>query len=99
MRDGNLAGYGVIRRCRIGHKIGPLFAEGRDEAETLFAALTAHAAGEPVYLDVPEPNRPGVTMAQYLGMKPVFETARMYKGVVPGLRMDGIFGVTSLELG
>ena len=99
MRDGDLRGYGVIRRCRIGYKIGPLFADGRDEAEALFAALTAHAVGEPVYLDVPEPNRPGVTMAQYLGMKPVFETARMYNGQVPEVRTDGIFGVTSFELG
>jgi hypothetical protein len=27
VRDGEVAGYGVIRRCREGYKIGPLFAD------------------------------------------------------------------------
>jgi hypothetical protein len=29
----------------------------------------------------------------------VFETARMYTGEVPPLRLDGMFGITSFELG
>lgn len=33
MRDGGLTGCGVIRKCRNGHKIGPLFADDADLAK------------------------------------------------------------------
>ena len=32
-------------------------------------------------------------------MEKVFETARMYTGQKPGIDTDGIFGVTTFELG
>jgi len=35
MREGKLVGYGVIRACRSGHKIGPLFADSPELAESL----------------------------------------------------------------
>jgi hypothetical protein len=38
-------------------------------------------------------------LAQDLGLVPVFETARMYTGAIPPLRLEQIFGVTSFELG
>ena len=41
LRDGGLVGYGVVRRCRVGSKIGPLFADDADTAERLFNALSA----------------------------------------------------------
>jgi Acetyltransferase (GNAT) domain len=37
--DGQLKGYGVLRKCRVGHKIGPLFADAPDIAGALFGAL------------------------------------------------------------
>jgi hypothetical protein len=33
------------------------------------------------------------------GLKPVFETARMYRGPVPVLPLDRIYGITTFELG
>jgi GNAT superfamily N-acetyltransferase len=39
MRAGKLAGYGVMRACRSGHKIGPLFADNAESADSLFLAL------------------------------------------------------------
>ena len=39
VRDGRLAAWGVIRRCRSGHKIGPLVADDRAAAEVVFSAL------------------------------------------------------------
>ena len=51
------------------------------------------------FLDVPEPNRAAVEMAEGHGMEPVFETARMYLNGVPELPLDRIFGITSFELG
>lgn len=101
--DGALAGYGVIRPCRAGYKVGPLFATQRAVAETLLAELLAAsgaiAQSAEVYLDVPEPNREAAAMAQELGLAPVFETARMYTGAAPTIRLDRIFGVSSFELG
>jgi hypothetical protein len=93
------AGWGLLRPCREGAKIGPLFADDPALADALFRALCARAAGGPVYLDVPEVNAPGMALARAHGMRRVFGTARMYAGPPPALRLERIFGVTSFELG
>jgi len=98
-RDGRLAGYGVIRQCREGFKIGPLFADDAEIAGDLFGALTAQTAAQPVFLDVPEVNPAAVSLAGRHGMKEVFATARMYNRAIPDLPLDAIFGVTTFELG
>jgi hypothetical protein len=97
--SGAMMGYGVIRKCAVGHKIGPLFAENAAVAETLFAGLTSTVSGQAVFLDVPEPNAAAVALAERYGMKPVFATVRMYTKQVPSLPLEKIFGVTSFELG
>ncbi|AJR06112.1 N-acetyltransferase [Photobacterium gaetbulicola] len=97
---GKLVGYGVIRPCRNGFKIGPLFAEDVLLAEELFLALKAHAsATDNIYLDVPEVNLPGVALAEKYNMEPVFTTARMYTGDIPAISVNRTFGVTTFELG
>jgi GNAT superfamily N-acetyltransferase len=90
---------GVLRPCREGSKIGPLFAETPEAAHGVFAALLARAPVGPVFLDVPEPNSAAISMAQEAGMAPAFETARMYAGPVPDLPLAQIYGITSFELG
>ena len=52
-----------------------------------------------VFLDPPEPNGPAVALAKRYGLEPVFETARMYRGAVPELPLEKIFGITTFELG
>ena len=99
VRDGRLAGWGVIRRCRKGRKIGPLVADDRAAAEIVLSALRAGADSGEIFLDVPGINRDAVALAQDLGLAPVFETARMYTGAIPPLRLERIFGVTTFELG
>ncbi|MES5482219.1 GNAT family N-acetyltransferase [Bradyrhizobium sp. INPA03-11B] len=99
LHDGRLAGWGVIRPCRTGRKIGPLIADDRASAEAVVAALLAGAGGGDIFLDVPAVNRDAVALAQGLGLSPVFETARMYTGAIPPLRIDRVFGVTTFELG
>ncbi len=96
---GTLQGFGVRRKCMTGHKIGPLFADTPLVAEDLFAGLSAGVSGQPIFLDVPEPNAAALELAGRHGMTPVFETARMYAGPAPALPLDEIFGVTSFELG
>lgn len=99
VRGGRLAGWGVIRPCRKGRKIGPLVADDRATAEVVLSALLAKAGGGEIFLDVPSINRDAVALAEDLGLAPVFETARMYTGAIPPLRLERVFGVTTFELG
>jgi GNAT superfamily N-acetyltransferase len=99
VRDGKLAAWGLIRPCRRGFKIGPLVADDRAAAETVFSGLIAGHGGGEVFLDVPSVNAEAVALAQCRGMAPVFETARMYTGPIAPLRMERVFGVTTFELG
>lgn len=99
IRDGQAAGFGVIRPCRSGHKIGPLVAATEAEAESLLAALLARIPPGPVFLDVPEPNAAALRLAARCGLQPVFETARMYTGPAPSVALDRLFGIASFELG
>jgi RimJ/RimL family protein N-acetyltransferase len=99
LRADRLVGYGVIRPCRVGMKIGPLFADSESIAEDLFGSLSAVAPGQTIYLDVPQTNPEAVALAQRYGMKAVFETARMYLRDPPSVPMEHIFGITTFELG
>jgi len=99
LQGDQLAGYGVIRACRNGHKIGPLFADDADAAEALFQALSSTVPNEPLFLDVPQANPAALELVRRHAMKPVFETARMYTQGDPGVPVQQVFGVTSFELG
>ena len=99
LRGEKLSGYGVIRRCGEGCKIGPLFADDKQAAQKLYAHLAQFAAGTPVYLDVPENNSGALELARQYEMVEVFGCARMYLGPVPDIAHDRVFGVTTFELG
>jgi hypothetical protein len=97
--DGTVRGYGVVRACRNGHRIAPLFADTNVVADALFVALAGTVAGAPIFLDLPEPNPAAVRLAERYRLAPVFETARMYRGSAPTLPIARTFGITSFELG
>ncbi len=100
LHDGKVSGYSVIRKCRNGYKIGPLFADTTDLANKLFLALNNYVDPETkIYLDTPEVNLAAVQLAENHGMKKVFGTARMYTKSQPDIDLDRIFGVTTFELG
>ena len=94
-----LKGCGVLRACREGFKIGPLFADDEETADRLFAGLMAGVPGAPVFLDTPDTNPGAIALASRHAMTPIFETARMYKNGAPQTRLDRCFGVTTFELG
>lgn len=98
LEGGQLKGYGMIRPCRTGYKIGPLLADDPELASALFGALTSELDAA-IFLDVPEVNPAAVVLAERSGMTAVFETARMYTGEAPRIPLDHVFGVTSFELG
>lgn len=93
-------GYGMIRKCRLGYKIGPLFADNFEIADKLFKALVSNIEeNSPVFLDIPEINQNAVTLVGLHKMEKVFATARMYTKKFPELPTDRIYGVTTFELG
>lgn len=93
-------GYATVRKCNVGYKIGPLFANDTETASALFAATCNFAGGgSTIYLDTPEVNLNAVVLAENYGMKKVFETARMYTKEKPSIDVSKIFGVTTFELG
>ena len=98
-KAGTLQGYGVIRACREGHKIGPLFANDAITAEALFQSLTSCVTGEPVFLDVPERNDSAMNLVREHQMTELFGCAKMFDGDEPELPHDQSYGVTTFELG
>ncbi|APR40243.1 GNAT family N-acetyltransferase [Paraburkholderia sp. SOS3] len=99
MHDRDIQGYGVLRKCCNGYKIGPLFADDATTAQALLDALIAQREGETFVLDVPEPNTEAIALARQYGMASVFETARMYTKGAPAIALEHVFGITTFELG
>lgn len=98
-KNENLLGFGVIRKCRVGYKIGPLFADTPEVAEALFTSLANHAAGETISLGIPENHPDAMALAARHGLTEVFGCARMYHGSPPKTDGSKIFGITTFELG
>lgn len=100
VKDQQLSGYGVIRKCFQGYKIGPLFARSPMIAQALFEALCSKISDGPVYIDIPEPNKNALLLVGQYNMSPKFEVIRMYRNGVPKVNLDeGIYGITTFELG
>lgn len=100
VREDKIEGYGVIRKCRNGYKIGSLYSDLPESAEKIFLALANEVSEkDTLYLDVPEINNEAVMLAKKFNMKMMFETARMYTREEPNLPMERVFGVTSFEIG
>lgn len=97
--DNGVRGYGVIRPCRKGFKIGPIFADNIQIADEIYKALVSKAVDEIVYLDITEANPISFDLVKKYDMKKVFETARMYSKSEPLIDINKIFGITSFELG
>lgn len=100
VKDKKLLGYGMVRKCRSGFKVGPLFADSKDVAKELFKRIRSFIGKKNlIYLDVPEPNKKALALAKEFKMKSMFETARMYTKEFPKTPLDKIFGVTTFEVG
>ena len=95
----HLLGYGILRKCVTGYRVGPLFADNEAIAIEILEALTSNISGEVYYLDIPEPNTEALKVAEQYNMQKVFETARMYTKEIPNVPLHKVFGITSFELG
>ena len=99
VRDGRLAGFGVLRKALRGYRVGPLLADDAAAAEGLLHAMGARAGGEVVALDVPEPNGAAMALAGKLGLARGFATARLYRHAIPAVSLERVFGIASSEFG
>jgi hypothetical protein len=97
---GRVGGYGVLRPCRAGMKVGPLFADRREVAEALLSGLLATAGpGTEVFVDMPAANAGADELRAGRAFEPSFETARMYLNGRPPEDVRRVFGVTTFEFG
>ena len=97
--NGKFRGYGFLRPCRQGYKVGPAFADNATCGERLLHSLLSLVTGEQVQLDVPEPNEAAVRLVESMGWTRSFACARMVNGRKPDLPVKRIFVVTSFEFG
>ncbi len=98
--NGKLTGFSVMRPCREGMKIGPMFADTPEIAETLFMVMRAQThESENLFIDMPESNPAAMALAKRHNMEIVFETVRMYTQPPPELSLSLTYGITSPELG
>jgi GNAT superfamily N-acetyltransferase len=99
-QERRLRGYGVVRASANGHRIGPLCADTPAIADALLDGLLGCVMPrDPVYLDVPEPNREALALAARHGMAPGVLTARMYRGPAPRIDLARQYALTALEVG
>jgi hypothetical protein len=97
---GRIAGYGVLRPCQAGMKVGPLFADDEGAAEALLSGLLAAAGPRTeVFVDMPAANAGADELRAARVMEPSFETARMYLNGRPPEDVRKVFGVTTFEFG
>lgn len=94
-----LDGFGVMRPCRIGWKIGPLFANSVEAADSLFREFCRRSSGQSVFIDVPDDNPKALSLCQLHGLEEVFGCVRMYHGKPPLLDTASLYSITTLEVG
>lgn len=100
LRDGTVAGYGMMRPARSGQRVGPLFADTAEGAAALLDALAGRLEpDEELHLDIPETHTAALRLAAARRLDAVSHTVRMYRGPAPATRTDACWAVTSLELG
>lgn len=96
---GILQTVGTIRKCREGHKIGPLYTADPDAALRMIEALVHAAHADQVYIDVPNPNESAVQLMERLSLRSAFSCSRMYRGEIVPRDLNRIYAEVSFELG
>jgi GNAT superfamily N-acetyltransferase len=99
IQNGELLAFAILRKVAVGYKICPLFAKSAQVAEELYKACLNACLNEPVYLDIPLPNKAAMEMVKKYKAQYVFECARMYYGTPPAVDLQQVFGITTFELG
>ena len=104
MDDNLIKGFGFIRRCIRGFRIGALIADTPDIAQSIITELLVLAQGESVFIDVPECNPYGIACMEAVhAIRAVEEdTIMMVKGTGYSryiAQYEHHYGLFSLEIG
>lgn len=91
-------GFATVRRCRSGVKIGPVIAPDAEAALALARAALARVEASPVFIDLPPGQTAFARLLASEGFRPVFETARMYRGRPPAVSPT-LQAIATMELG
>jgi hypothetical protein len=77
-----------------------LFASGHVVARSVLLSLLSQLPPASAFqVDIPAQHLQARALLEGLGMRPVFETARMYLGEPQEFPLDQVYGITSFELG
>jgi hypothetical protein len=101
-KTGAINGYGVIRPCIKGYRIGPIYCEDKESAKLLTEILTAQIpSGSKIIFDIPDKNTFSHLFAEYFNLTAASEvdTKAMFKGEPHDGREEICYGVASLEIG
>lgn len=104
MDDNVIKGFGFIRRCVRGFRIGALVTDTPEIAKTLIAGLLVFAQGAPVFIDVPSSNPHEINCmnAFHAVRAPQEDTIMMIKGTGYSRYLKQWkqhYGLFSLEIG
>jgi hypothetical protein len=92
-------GFATFRRCGTGLKIGPLYASSEADTRALLASSPFLIPDEMCFIDVQSHNSGLTNLLQKLEFKPVFETARMFRGKPPETDPVHFQAIATMELG
>ena len=96
-----LLAMGIARQAQVGFRIGPLYANTLDNAKSIVYALAAQlSTEEQLMLDIPEANCHADHFIKELNLTSWgTECMRMYRGEIPQVAIEQIYGTSSLEVG
>ena len=101
-KEGVCHGFGRIRPCLLqsgdGWRIGPLMADSPKLLKILLKKLIDSHPGL-IIIDSPGLNKTASKLFKDLGFTSESETFRMYKGSLPPVSMNDVYGLACLELG
>ncbi|KAL0096415.1 acyl-CoA N-acyltransferase [Phycomyces blakesleeanus] len=113
VKDGQVLGYGCARPSEESFRIGPLYAHTAEQAKEILKGLASKAvevfptlnspdrkpSGCLLDLDTCTENKDAMDMIKYFQWTPVFRAIRMWRTNQPPENTNGLYGVTSIEIG
>ncbi|MDR0468829.1 MAG: GNAT family N-acetyltransferase [Peptococcaceae bacterium] len=99
LKEGELQGWGCMRRCRNGWRLGPVFAKHYEHAEELVRHFALSTVAENVYMDITDSNVQAIRLAFAMGMTPWEARVKLYRGEYIKEPLDQIFGFTTVDIG
>lgn len=100
--QGKVNGFGLIRPCIEGYRIGPLYADDFENAQKLFLTLLHKVNNTSVFIDAPANNPRIKSFTDYFGLDRISEadTMAMVRGEMPAQNNNyKKYAICSLEVG